>query len=478
MHKIILFLICLSFCQIVLSQNEKLELEGAIIISNSEDQNPKAGTIRWTGQDFEGFDGTEWISLTSCSDNPSPGNIHNCFGFNLIDRINSYQTPNLIKTPTQTFNSLSALQNQIDSQTDHGGAVYALAGGTYNGTLNIINKRNLCVYTNHNNPATINASNLNFGINAYNTTQGINSNLEILNFRITGSKFHGIYIGGDDSPRFAPRGMWIAGNEVFDVARTVGGGIVVRNAFEGATIKIEDNEIYDVSLTNSGSSGEGIYIGEGSDHSDYSSDIHIIGNNLHDLTGEAIDLKRKSANILMEYNRINNINVNSQGAVVLGLDPGQANDDYDGQFIFRRNCISNVTTRNFDGNFIVVANANTLIVENVMWNTASHGIDVYNDCDGPIKTVEIKDNILWGYAGLPIRANVGNGNGGNSDPCTVTRATNIVQSNPVGSECQESSSIFIGPLTSCEGFAPIADNISSNAVHSKIKVPKYDLGRL
>jgi len=557
MTKIILILLCLSISQVAISQQEKMKIEGAIVIGNSDDPNPKIGTIRWSGLDYEGYDGTTWKSLTSCgsqTDSTAPvlscpanfvldncnltvnwthnnpesttvnydlrlngidpgqsvtyptssntidicssnvlginsgsgsievellfwydgdynnpisagscmvnynlqasGNIHNCFGFNLIDRINSYQQPNLLKTPTQTFTSLSALQNKIDTQTDHNGAVYALAGGTYNGKLNIIDKRNLCIYTDPNNPATINASNQAFGINAYNSSQGVNSNIEILNFRITGSNFHGIYIGGDNSPRFAPRGMWIAGNEVFDVARTVGGGIVVRNAFEGALIKIEDNEVYDVSLPNLGYSGEGIYIGEGNDHLDYSSNIHIIGNNLHDLTGEAIDIKRNSANILMEYNRINNINVNSQGAVVLGLDPKKPDDDYDGQFIFRRNCISNVTSRNADGNFIVVANGYSLIEENVMWNTVKHGIDIYNDCDGLTKTVEIKNNIIWGYVGLPIRANVGNGNGGNTDPCSVIRATNIVQNNPVGSECQESASTFVGPLTSCQGFAP------------------------
>lgn len=395
--------------------------------------------------------------LGTCSINydfqPS-GKVHACFGFNLIDRINAYQKPNLTRTPTQTFTSISALQNKINALTDHGGAVYALAAGTHYGQLRIIDKRNLTIYTDPNNPATIDATNWNFGINAYNGTQGVNSNLEILNLRITGSLYHGIYLGGDDSPRFAPRGSLVAGNVVFDVARNVGGGIAVRNAFEGAVITVEDNEVYDVSLSNLGASGEGIYIGEGNDHLDYSSNVHIRGNYLHDLTGEAIDIKRKSANILIEYNKINNINVKSQSAIVLGLDPGKINDSYDGQYIVRRNCISNVTTRGFDGNFIVVANGSALVEENVMWNSAKHGIDVYNDCDGPNKTVIIKNNIIWGYNGLPIRVNVGNGNGGTVNPCTATRATNIVQSNPVGSECQEPASIFVGPLTSCNGFAP------------------------
>ncbi len=406
------------------------------------------------------YDGdlTNIVSAGVCTVNyniPSNGNVHSCFGFNLIDRINSYQKPNLVKTPTQTFTSLSALQNKVNSLTDHNGAVYALAAGTYYGQLRIVDKRNLCIYTDPNNPATIDASNINFAVYAYNGTQGVNSNLEILNLRITGALYHGIYLGGDNAPRFAPRGTWVAGNEVFDVARNVGAGIAVRNAFEGALIKIEDNEVYDVSLTNLGASGEGIYIGEGNDHLDYSSNVHIIGNYLHDLTGEAIDIKRKSADILIEYNKINNINVKSQSAIVLGLDPLKVNDSYDGQYIVRRNCISNVTSRGFDGNFIVVANGYALIEENVMWNCVKNGIDVYSDCDGPNKTVEIRNNIIWGYnSGLPIRVNVGSGNGGPNNPCATTRATNIVQSNPVGSECQEPASIFVGPLTSCAGFAP------------------------
>jgi len=36
------------------------------IISDNDSANPVAGTIRWTGSDFEGFDGTNWLSLTCC----------------------------------------------------------------------------------------------------------------------------------------------------------------------------------------------------------------------------------------------------------------------------------------------------------------------------------------------------------------------------------------------------------------------------
>ncbi|WP_455392364.1 DUF6519 domain-containing protein [[Eubacterium] cellulosolvens] len=48
---------------------EKLEVDGAIVIgqdfASSTSNPPKVGTIRWTGTDFEGFDGRTWKSLTS-----------------------------------------------------------------------------------------------------------------------------------------------------------------------------------------------------------------------------------------------------------------------------------------------------------------------------------------------------------------------------------------------------------------------------
>ena len=54
------------FCASIFSQEEKLEVQGAIQISNSEDPSPDPGTIRWNDltQDFEGYTGSEWKSLT------------------------------------------------------------------------------------------------------------------------------------------------------------------------------------------------------------------------------------------------------------------------------------------------------------------------------------------------------------------------------------------------------------------------------
>ena len=48
------------------SQEEKIEIEGAIVLSNSESSTPLEGTIRWNSitQDFEGYNGIKWLSLT------------------------------------------------------------------------------------------------------------------------------------------------------------------------------------------------------------------------------------------------------------------------------------------------------------------------------------------------------------------------------------------------------------------------------
>ncbi len=46
------------------SQNYSIEIEGSIILGNSNAAQPQAGTMRWTGADFEAFNGLEWVSMT------------------------------------------------------------------------------------------------------------------------------------------------------------------------------------------------------------------------------------------------------------------------------------------------------------------------------------------------------------------------------------------------------------------------------
>jgi uncharacterized protein (TIGR02145 family) len=60
-------LICCFPTTTISCQEEQLEIQGAIQIGNSGDPVPDAGTIRWTGSDFEGYNGGEWLSLTTSS---------------------------------------------------------------------------------------------------------------------------------------------------------------------------------------------------------------------------------------------------------------------------------------------------------------------------------------------------------------------------------------------------------------------------
>lgn len=105
MHKFILFVICTSIGQIAFTQSERLEVEGAIIISNNEAQNPVAGTIRWTGQDFEGFDGTQWKSLTGIR---QPGN-------NVLDYIPDSLHASIVDG-TNTIDLSDYIQSGLDAK--------------------------------------------------------------------------------------------------------------------------------------------------------------------------------------------------------------------------------------------------------------------------------------------------------------------------------------------------------------------------
>lgn len=458
MNKLIIIFIYFSLSHITFAQSEKLEVEGAIMISGSEDPNPVAGTIRWSGQDFEGFDGSLWKSLTYCSSDS--GAIHDCFGFNLINNINSYIKPNFSCSPDQVFTSVSALNAKINSQTDHGGAVYQLAGGTYNSSqlgtngIKIINKRNLTICSDIANPAILDGQySSNFGILIQETT-GTTNNISVTGFEIKRTRFHGIFAGSDTSGK-AGGDIYIGGNNIHDATLDEGAAIVVRKVTAGKIVTIEGNEIHRIDMDGVGSGrGEGIYIGSGGQGDLFGDNVIIRGNYIHDMRGEAIDIKRHSRNITIEYNRLEDIGVWSQGAITLALDNLKGGNNYDANIVVRRNCISNVSRLQSDGEGIVVGNGNTLIEENLIYNIFNNAVDVYNDANGPGKTVTIKNNIFWNYGNQPVRENYGSGNGGPVDPFTVIRQSNIVDSDPAANECQETAALFIGPLTSKAGFAP------------------------
>ncbi len=67
MKKTILLILIYAICSVKISYGqEKMEVEGALIIKNSEDPTPAPGTIRFNPNtnDFEGWNGHQWMSLT------------------------------------------------------------------------------------------------------------------------------------------------------------------------------------------------------------------------------------------------------------------------------------------------------------------------------------------------------------------------------------------------------------------------------
>ena len=59
----ILFLVLSLLGSNHLNSQEKLEVDGAMTIGNSESITPDPGTIRWTGSDVQGWNGSQWVSL-------------------------------------------------------------------------------------------------------------------------------------------------------------------------------------------------------------------------------------------------------------------------------------------------------------------------------------------------------------------------------------------------------------------------------
>ena len=60
-----LFLLLFSIPYLARAQGTCMDLAGAIQIANTEAENPPPGTIRWTGKDFQGWNGEIWVSFTN-----------------------------------------------------------------------------------------------------------------------------------------------------------------------------------------------------------------------------------------------------------------------------------------------------------------------------------------------------------------------------------------------------------------------------
>jgi len=155
MNKYILILSCISICQFAFTQSEKMDIEGAIVISNNNAQNPAAGTIRWTGEDFEGFDGTQWKSLTN----------QNLLGNNVLDYIPKTMHPTILDG-TNTVDLSAYIQSALDDKLN-----LHFPEGTYFITNTLYPKRYATINGSGKNATIIKAE----GVSAFHFGDGISS---------------------------------------------------------------------------------------------------------------------------------------------------------------------------------------------------------------------------------------------------------------------------------------------------------------
>lgn len=88
---------------------EKFQVNGAINIGNTDLNTP--GSIRWTGYDFEGFDGIDWKSLTQCNCDVTENNSSTNTNDEAED--NSQADSNDNSSETETVASGCQAANQI-----------------------------------------------------------------------------------------------------------------------------------------------------------------------------------------------------------------------------------------------------------------------------------------------------------------------------------------------------------------------------
>jgi formylglycine-generating enzyme required for sulfatase activity len=118
---------------------EQLEIAGAMVVGNSSNPAPEAGTIRWTGTAFEGFDGSEWVLLSppvprveiamvgvGNEGNPDDpvggvGGVTYTYNIGKFEVTNDEYTEFLNAVDSSGSNALALYKASMNSDTLHGG---------------------------------------------------------------------------------------------------------------------------------------------------------------------------------------------------------------------------------------------------------------------------------------------------------------------------------------------------------------------
>ena len=215
------------------------------------------------------------------------------------------------------------------------------------------------------------------------------SNIVVENIDATNSLW-GIYVEGSQN-------VTLQNNEVYNTGQEA-----VHIANNSSEVDIIDNTIYDTGNGNS-TFGEGIYLGAGSEGGDETNNITIAGNDISQTTGEAIDIKPYVSNVVIDNNRVYDINTGTEGAIVVGLQQGNrtgGNFTNADNVIIQNNKIWNISDRTIyaDSNAIRVRSGAT-IINNEISNYGDRGIYVEVDPESSDNNFNIKHNTVYSANG-------------------------------------------------------------------------------
>jgi len=403
--------------------------------------------------------------------------VHACLGYDLVQRVEDswnerFDPIDYGASADNTFPSLAELQSQVNTTSDHGGAVYRLNLSQTNITnansLDLRGRSNLTIYGDPNNFPTLSGNApanradstavTNFGIRFHGG--GPSNNIKLANLNVERCRFNVYLMGNHNGLNIehinASDSTFI--NFCFRGDPTAG---PLRNVI-GRCLKADGSGREDSPDVGQ---GENYYIGEGNDQNAYVDNIDLRWIEGYDSNAEQLDIKRNSRRVKLTDYRFEKARVHSQGAIVLPLDLAGNTPNYDVDIDIDRGTISDVRRKNngqtnFNGNAIAGGQGNSRINNLIAWDIEDHVIDLYNDFDGPFREVSVSDSILiadFANGKLPVRAFAQAGATSTIDQGNLTESQIIVLNNQSNNPnyCLASPSDFVGPLTSLQGFRPV-----------------------
>ncbi len=251
-------------------------------------------------------------------------------------------------------------------------------------------------------------------------------NLYFYGLRFTGAEIWSVTVGPahpDDSLSEGCRRIRFDNCE-FDHA----GQALLKISGQSQEISVNDSDFHHSGIGEASGRpfAEGIYIGEGASNADRSSKIHITNNHFHDIGnarnwGEAIDVKRQCSDILIERNLIENVVVDSGGAITALFDPVDYPEDArNPNVVIRGNRIRDVRTHpgGWHAAGICIGANGISLIDNTVADSEGPGLLVLANAANTTGGVVLKAND-WG-----AREPVVNRGSNASEPIAVVFAEN------------------------------------------------------